>query len=241
MIQGLYSAASSLTASERQQEVISHNLAHATVPGYRGRALAFSTFDPTGTDDPRIPTGGNRGTDASREYTNFLPGDYQKTDNPLDVAVRGDGFFALQGPNGTVYTRNGSFELNAEGQIQTKSGLLVNATGGPITIPPTTSRIGIGQDGSVTADGAQVGQLNVVSFQDPSQLVRVGPTLFESPAGGDQPGQSQVLQGYREGSNVGVIQEMVNLIAGSRYYEAASKALKAISESLQQRTSPQQG
>ena len=241
MIQGLYSAASSLTAAERQQEVISHNLAHATVPGYRGRGLAFSTFETSGTSDSGASAGQIRGTDASREFTLFRPGDYQQTDNPLELAVRGDGFFALQGPSGTVYTRNGSFELNAEGQLQSKSGLLVNGTGGPITIPPATARISVGQDGSVSADGAQVGQLSVVSFQDSSQLVRVGPTLFDAPPGSGQPSQGQVLQGYREGSNVGVIQEMVNLIAGSRYYEAASKALKALSDSLQQRTSPQQG
>ncbi len=242
MIQGLYSAASSLSAAAQQQDVVAHNLAHATVPGYRGRGLAFSTFDPEGPTDSGSSTTPLRGTEVSREYTLFRPGDYQQTDNPLDLAVRGDGFFALEGPSGTVYTRNGCFELNGEGQIQSKSGLLVSGSGGPITIPPGTAKINIAQDGSVSADGTQVGQLSVVAFQDSTQLRRVGPTLFDAPPGTGSPSlQAGVLQGYREGSNVGVIQEMVNLIAGSRYYESTAKALKTLSETLQQRTQPQQG
>ena len=244
MIQGLYSATSSLTAAARQQDVIADNLAHATVPGFRARGLAFSTFGANGTSPESGSSAGSiRGTDASREFISFQPGDYQETGNPLEMAVKGDGFFSLQGPSGTVYTRNGSFELNAEGQIQSKSGLILNGTGGPITIPPGTAKISVGLDGSVSADGAQVGQIGVTTFRDPAQLVRVGPTLFDAPASsGAQPAETpQVLQGYREGANVGVIQEMVNLIAGSRYYEAAAKALRTLSDTLQQRTQPQQG
>jgi flagellar basal-body rod protein FlgF len=243
MIQGLYSATSALTAASRRQDIVADNLAHATVPGFRARGIAFSTF---GANEPAPESapgnGGIRGTDASREFISFQAGEYQETGNPLEMAIKGDGFFALQGPSGPVYTRNGSFELSAGGQLQSKSGLVVNGTGGPITIPPGTARISVGSDGSVSADGAQVGQIGVTTFQDPSRLVRVGPTLFDAPAGsGPQPSEAaQVLQGYREGANVAVIQEMVNLIAGSRYYEAASKALKSISDTLQQRTQPQQ-
>jgi flagellar basal-body rod protein FlgF len=243
MIQGLYSATSALTAASRRQDIIADNLAHATVPGFRARGLAFSTF---GANDPATQAtsqdGQIRGTNASREFISFQPGEYQETGNPLEMAVKGDGFFSLQGPSGPVYTRNGSFELNAEGQLQSKSGLIVNGTGGPISIPAGTARVNVGSDGSVTADGAQVGQISVTTFQDPGRLVRVGPTLFDAPAGsGPQPSQAaQILQGYREGANVGVIQEMVNLIAGSRYYEAASKALRTLSDTLQQRTQPQQ-
>jgi flagellar basal-body rod protein FlgF len=243
MIQGLYSATTALTAASRRQDIIADNLAHATVPGFRARGLAFSTF---GANDPATETtsqdGQIRGTDASREFISFQPGEYQETGNPLEMAIKGDGFFSLQGPSGPVYTRNGSFELNAEGQLQSKSGLIVNGTGGPISIPAGTARVNVGSDGSVSADGAQVGQIGVTTFQDPGQLVRVGPTLFDAPAGsGPQPSEAaQILQGYREGANVGVIQEMVNLIAGSRYYEAASKALRTLSDTLQQRTQPQQ-
>ena len=244
MIQGLYSATSCLTAAARQQDVIADNLAHATVPGFRARGLAFSTYEASGpTPQASSSVGQTRGTDSSREFISFQAGEYQQTGNPLEMAVKGEGFFSLQGPSGTVYTRNGSFELNAEGRLQSKSGLAVNGTGGPITIPPGTARVNVGSDGSVSADGASVGQIGVTTFADPWQLVRVGPTLFEAPAGsGPQPSQAaQVLQGYREGANVGVIKEMVNLIAGSRYYEAAAKALRTLSDTLQQRTQPQQG
>ena len=244
MIQGLYSATSCLTAAARQQDVIADNLAHATVPGFRARGLAFSTYETNGLNaEPSSPTGQIRGTDSSREFISFQAGEYQQTGNPLEMAVKGEGFFSLQGPSGTVYTRNGCFELGAQGQLQSKSGLVVNGTGGPITVPPGTARVNVGIDGSVSADGAPVGQIGVTTFQDPRRLVRVGPTLFDAPAGsGPQPSQAaQVLQGYREGANVGVIQEMVNLIAGSRYYEAAAKALRTLSDTLQQRTQPQQG
>lgn len=242
MIQGLYSAASSLSAATQHQEIIAHNLAHATVPGYRARGLTFSTFSQNLADasaDARLPS--SAGTEAAREYSDFTPGNYEATANPLDVAVRGNGFFVLQAPDGPVYTRNGCFELNAEGQLQSKSGLVVSGTGGPITIPQGTTDVRIGKDGTVTAGREQVGQLQIVSFAGSDQLSRVGPTLFAAPPGSaPQPAQSDVIQGYRESSNVSIVQEMVKLIVGTRHYEAATKALRALSDVVQQQTQGQQ-
>jgi len=241
MIQGFYSAASALTAATQQQDLIAQNLAHGTVPGYRKRSLAFGAFEQAlagTTSSVQAPSRG--GTQPSREYTSFQPGDYQQTGNSLELAVRGDGFFTLEGPEGPVYTRNGSFELSATGQLQSTSGLPVSGTGGPITIPTGTSQIDIAKDGTVSANGAEVGQIRLAAFQDQNLLVRVGPTLFEAPPeAAPQQAQAQVLQGYREGSNVAVVQEMVSLIVGSRHYEAATKALRALADALQQRTSPQ--
>jgi flagellar basal-body rod protein FlgF len=236
MIQGLYSAASSLTAAGERQDAISDNLANATVPGYRGRGVSFRTFDPP---DGSAPVGKLRGTQVSRQYSLFTPGDYQKTDNPLELAVRGDGFFVLQGPTGPLYTRNGSFELGPTGQLQSKAGLPVLGDGGPVTIPAGSVGVSVALDGRVTAGGQQLGQLQVVSFANPDQLVRVGSSLFA--VGDAAPGAAsgEVLQGYREASNVSVVKEMVNLIIGSRHYEAASKALTAISDTLKQQTQQQ--
>lgn len=243
MIQGIYSSASALTAATQQQEALAQNLAHATVPGYRRRALAFSSFEQalagTATGTGASATGGAQ---VAREYSAFQPGDYQATNNPLDLAIRGDGFFVLQGPNGPVYTRSGVFQMDGQGRLQSASGLLLDSGGGAaITIPPGSSRITIAQDGTVTAGTTQLGQIQLVSFSDPSQLARVGPTLFEAPPGSaPQPSQSSLLQGFREGSNVNIVQEMVSLIAGTRYYEAATRALSTLSNALQQRTTNQQ-
>jgi len=243
MIQGLYGAASALDAAAENQEVISYNIANANVPGYRRRTATFETFDRALAEaSGGGPGNGVMGTRLGSVYSSFEAGDYQRTDNPLDLAVRGDGFFVLEGPNGPLYTRNGTFALNAKGELTSNDGLPVTGNGGRIIVPPGTSKVSIGADGTVRADKNAVGQVKVALFDDPGKLRPVGNTLFE--AGDDvQPktGTSTVLQGYREGSNVQVVNEMAMMIAGMRHYEAARNALKSLSDAIQQTTQPQAG
>jgi flagellar basal body rod protein FlgG len=241
MIRGLYSAATALDSASQNQDIISQNLANANLPGYRRRGLVFEQFLPQLVrQSPPSPTEGDLyGNQISQAYTEFTPGPLEFTGNPFDLALKGDGFFVVQGPNGPLYTRNGSFTLDTQGQLRTTSGYLV---AGNTLIPPAATRISVGDDGTVLADNVPVGQIQVVTFRDPLGLGRVGPTLFEAPRGvPTNPSTATVAQGYREGSNTNVVNELVGMVLGSRYYEAASRAVRALSDAIQQQTRPQQG
>jgi flagellar basal-body rod protein FlgF/flagellar basal-body rod protein FlgG len=246
MLRGLYSATTALEAAMEKQEATAQNLANSSVPGYRARNLAFETFD-LALNRAVEPTGDIVGTHSSREYFNFTPGAFQVTGNPLDLALQSDGFFVLEGPNGPLYTRNGQFRMNPQGQILSRGGNypLLGTLGG-IQVPPGTINLAISADGVVTADGVNVGQVRRVRFIDLTKLTPAGPTLFKAPnPQGNDPGPGLqestegLLQGTLESSNVNPAQAMVEMILGTRYFEAAQRALRGISESLQLNTRPQ--
>ncbi len=136
-----------------------------------------------------------------------------------------------------MYTRNGQFQLNAGGRLVNQSGYPVRGVG---AIPQSAAKIQIAQDGTVMADSTSVGQLELVAFNDPKQLVRAGTTLFQAPPGTTTQAFTGTLrQGYREGSNVQVVHEMVQMISGMRQYEAAGKAMRSLSDAMQQRINAQ--
>ena len=241
MIQGLYSAATALDTLSQNQDVVAQNLAHASMPGYRRRGLTFEAFAPAAAQPPQGNSTPNlQGTQVAQLYSQFDAGPVQYTGNPLDMALKGNGFFTVDGPNGPLYTRNGTFQLGQQGQLQNSGGLPVAGTGGPITIPPTTSKITITQQGAVFADKTEVGRLQLTKFANPGLLKPAGTTLFQAPPGVEpQPAtSSSVQQGYREGSNVQVVSEMASMIAGMRQYEAAQRALRSLSEAVQQNVRP---
>jgi flagellar basal-body rod protein FlgF len=235
MIRGLYSAGAALETATANQEVSAENLAHATTPGYRRQGLSFDA-----TQQSVGSAAAGTGAANGNSFTFFTPGPIQQTNNPLDLAISGDAFFVLEGARGPVYTRNGSFEMNAHGELQTKSGLKVQGQGGRITIPPGASEIRINVDGTILADGANVGRLDLARFDDRNQLRRAGPTLFEGPAP-KQPelGSYRIEQGYREGSNVQVVDEMVSMMLGMRQYEAAERAMRSLADAVGLNTKPQ--
>lgn len=241
MLQGYYSAASGMSAALQNQDILSQNLAHAPVPGYRRQTLSFEEFvSSQSASNGSTPSRQLQGANVAKNSSSFAPGTYQKTGNPLECAIQGDGFFVLDGPKGPLYTRNGQFQINAEGQLISASGYPVTASNGPLQVPSKAAQIVISQDGTVSADNTQVGQLRLASFNDPSQLVRAGTTLFSAPDGvSPQTSTASVRQGYREGSNVSVVQEMVQMISGMRQYEAAAKALRSLSDAMQQRINGQ--
>jgi len=238
MIRGLYGAATALDAAIQNQDNIAQNIAHATVPGYRRTSQAFEPFD---VAFDQAKGGSAFGARATSTFTDFRPGLMSFTGNKLDVALDGEGFFVVRGPDGPVYTRDGAFVRDQDGQVTTRGGRPILGTDNtPLTIPGTAGDVRIGPDGTIRADGAVVGQFRLVNFADPRQLVRAGTTGFAAPAG-TEPSDSaaSVRQGYREGANVEVATEMVNMIRGSRYFEAAQRALRTLSESIQLNTRPQ--
>lgn len=240
MIRGMYSAASALVVASEQQEVTAYNLANANVPGYRERGLVFESFDRE-LGRATEPTGDIVGARTVQAYHDFRPGPIQQTGHPYDLALgEPDTFFTVTGPSGPLYTRNGTFFRNSEGRLVTQAGYPLQGQNGPIAFPPETTQLVIGSDGSVTADNQPIGTLRLTRFTNPGQLTAAGPTLYTAPqqAGAtDAPGR--VLQGAREGSNVQPADAMVRLILGSRYYDAAQRSLRTISESLQLNTRPQ--
>ncbi len=240
MIRGLYSAATALDSHIQHQDVIAHNLAHANVPGYRRRGVTMETFESSLTAASQDNSGHPHGTRISQPYVGFEPGTIEFTGNPFDVAIRGDSFFVIQGPDGPLYTRNGSFTLGQDGKLTTRDGLPVLGAGGPLTLPTNAAAITITADGQVSADNNIVGQIRLARFADPSRLTPAGTTFFEAlDRTSPEPSTDTVQQGYREGSNVQVVSEMVSLISALRHYEASQRALRTIGEAVQQNTRPQ--
>jgi flagellar basal body rod protein FlgG len=239
MFRGIYSAASGLVVASEQQEVTAYNLANVSTPGYRERGVVFETFDRV-LGRTAQPTGAPVGASAAQAYHNFQPGAVQQTGNPHDLALgEPDRFFVLAGPNGPLYTRNGTFFRTAEGRLVSQAGYPLLRGNGPLTFPPTTTQLLVAPDGSVTADGTPLGRIQVVRFADLKQLTAAGPTLYAAPeAAGVTPAPGRVLQGFREGSNVQPADAMVKLILGARYYDAAQRSLRAMSEALQLNTRP---
>ncbi len=239
MLRGLYQAGSALQTASLNQEAVAENLANATTPGYRAQGLVFESLL-AGDGAATAPARAARPPLNDGVYTNFEAGPLQLTGNPLDVALNGDAFFTLEGPHGPVYTRNGCFHLNGQGELQSASGMRVTGQGGAITIPPDAAEIRIGQDGVVYADGNEVGRFQLAQFDSDQALRRVGTTLFEG-AGAKQPdpGSARVEQGYREGSNVQMVQEMISMMIGMRQYEAAERALRSLGEAIGNNTRPQ--
>ncbi len=240
MFRGIYAAATALDAAQQRQEVTAANLANSSTPGYKQQGVRFETFNlAIGRDQPPPPD--IVGTRLAATYTDFRPSALQPTGNPTDLALgEPDQFFAVQGPTGTVFTRNGSFRLTAQGQLVTHAGYPLLGTTGPIAVPEGTGRVNVASDGSVTADGTPVGNVRLVRFADLTRLSPAGPTLYTAPQ--DMPPQDaagRVAQGFREASNVNPTETMVGMIASTRYYEAAQRALRAIAESVQLNTRPQ--
>ncbi|MCA9197648.1 MAG: flagellar hook-basal body protein [Planctomycetales bacterium] len=241
MLSGLYSTARAMHMAEAEQHVISRNLAHITMPGFRKQIVAYENQQPLADDLQDSPLMESRYTQAKAVHS-FEAGRLEHTQRPLDVAIQGDGFFELEAPSGPVYTRNGVFIVNGEGQLTNMSGYPVQGVNGPIEFPDTISpsQIQIGFDGTVTADGNEVGRLKIASFQDNRQLLAVGDTLFQ--ANGQtatEMDQPNVMQGYREMANVDATTELVHMIMGMRHHEAAQRAMREISESVQRHMTDQ--
>ena len=242
MISGLYSAATAMDVTNRRHEIAAENLANLQTPGYRRRVLSQSSFDammqPLKGAEDGVDSSSLLGATTGDTQYDFTQGHIQETKLKLDVALNGEGFFTVQGPDGPLYTRSGAFHLDPQGTLVNVDGLPVMGTGGPITLPGglTTSQIEIAKDGSIYADNQQVGQFALVQFADNSKLTAAGASLFTASPGAVTTGSSaEVLQGRLEMANTSSVDELINIIAISRHRDAAQKALNTISESVQKR------
>jgi len=255
MMRSLWIAKTGLDAQQTQLDVISNNLANTSTNGFkRSRAvfedLLYRTQRQPGaqaSEQNRIPSGLQVATGVKPVATvkNFSQGNLQLTGNNLDVAINGNGFFAVELPDGTQgYTRDGSIQVSAEGTMVTSNGYPVL---GPITIPPEAQGITIAQDGTVTAKVAgqtapqTLGQLQIATFVNPAGLSSEGQNLYKETAASGAPtlgtpgqnGAGILSQGYVETSNVNVVEELVGLIQSQRAYEINSKAISTSDQMLQ--------
>ena len=253
MIGSLWSAASGMKAQQLNIDVTSNNLANVNTAGFKkGRAefqdLMYRTARAAGAPvntGSTTPVGmqignGVRSVAISRI---FSQGDFQQTENPYDLTVEGDGFFQVQLPDGTTaYTRDGTFKVDAQGQLVTSEGYLLQPN---VTVPENARDVTVSGEGVVTAtiDGnaAQLGEVQIARFVNPAGLTAMGQNLFRPTEASGAPivsapgveGMGRILQGYVESSNVRVIEEMVNLIVAQRAYEANSKSIQTADDMLQ--------
>jgi len=249
MWRGLYTAGAGMITETKRTDTIANNLANANTTGYKRDDAINREFEPmlirrindnqTGTDVTSFkgfsvgsgyPVVGTLGLGAyiAEVATDHTQGGFQTTGNPLDLAIAGDGYFAVQTPQGVRYTRDGNFYRSSRGQLQTVNGQAVlDAQGRGITIPAGTVSITVGPKGEILADNQQIAQLQFVSFgQDRRALLKQGDNLYYPQAGAQpQPAAGDIQQGMLENSNTNVVSEMVELINNYRIYEAGSKAV----------------
>ena len=238
----LYENASALRGLEQYQNVIANNIAASHVAGFKKVAVSFegveggeiarSTHDRLRNEMPgSFP--------VMKNQTDFNEGELKETSNPLDLAISGDGFFALINANGEkVYTRDGQFYSNFEGTLVNSMGHEFSDEGGnPITLVPGQPDPLIDQEGQVFQGEQLVGKLGVFVFDDPiAQLKKVGGGFVSKDDGFEpenaQPLNYKVLQGFLESSNVSAIEEMIGLIEVSRAHEANQKMIQSFDENI---------
>ncbi|MFY7866120.1 flagellar basal-body rod protein FlgG [Roseateles sp.] len=255
MMRSLHISKTGMEAQQTQLDTISHNLANVSTNGYkRSHAifedLIYQNLRQSGantTEQTQMPTGlqlglGVRPVATARIYSQ---GNLQQTTNNLDMAIKGNGFFQVQMPDGTTaYTRDGSFQLDAAGQIVTSNGYAVLPG---ITVPANAQSLTIGNDGtvSITVPGTAVpqtlGQVQLANFINPAGLDPKGQNLFAETGASGAPatgapttnGLGALQQGYVETSNVNVVEELVAMIQTQRAYEMNSKAIQTSDQMLQ--------
>ena len=255
MMRSLWISKTGMEAQQTQLDTISNNLANVSTNGYKKAHAVFEDLmyqnlrqaGANSTEQTTMPAGlqVGLGTRAVATSRSFSQGNLQQSANNLDVAVLGNGFFEIQMPDGTTgYTRDGSFQVNATGQLVTNNGYAVNPG---ITIPSNAQSVTIGSDGTVSitlpgqAAAQSVGQLQIASFVNPAGLEPKGQNIFgETAASGTansgapgQGGLGQLRQGFVETSNVNVVEELVAMIQTQRAYELNSKAIQTSDQMLQ--------
>jgi len=259
MFSALWIAKTGLDAQQTRMAVTSNNLANVNTTGFKRSRAAFEDLIYQNERQPgaqssqatQVPAGTMIGTGVRVVGTEklFTQGELVQTNNPLDMAVQGRGFFQVTMPDGTVaYTRDGSFHLNSDGQIVTNSGYPLEPA---LTVPANAQSLTIGSDGTVSvalpgqAAPAQIGTVQTADFINPAGLEARGENLLVETAASGAPqtgtpglnGLGTVMQGSLESSNVNVVEELVNMIETQRAYEMNSKAIAATDSMLQYMTS----
>lgn len=221
-----YIAISRQTALWRQLEAVSNNLANVNTPAFKGERLMFREYL---VDTPSPES--RRGQPVSfvhdvGVFRDMRDGALAKTDNPLDLAIDGEGYFVVETPDGLRYTRNGHFRLDEAGMLVDSEGYaLMQAGDVPVIVAPNETEIEIAKDGTVSSENGPIGRIRVVRFDNEQQLRKVVGGLYDTEAVPMDMDAPQVVQGMVEQSNVQPVTELTNMIAIMRHYEGVQKLL----------------
>lgn len=251
MIDSLYIGATGMHAQQQHVDAIANNLANVNTTGFKKSRVTFedafyrvtqaSLADPVAGVQPLVL---GLGTLVSSTSKSFTPGEIKQTDGPLDLAIRGNGFFEVTQPDGSsAYTRHGVFRVNNDGLLATPSGYAIKPA---IQVPPEALEVVIAADGTVSArmpgeaSPTELGQIELAMFTNPSGLDPIGENLYlASEASGQatlvragEEGSGALAQGYLESSNVKLAEEMVNLVLAQRAYELNARVIQVSDEML---------
>ncbi len=210
--------------------MLANNLANASTGGYKVDREFFGLYVSQGAqeaDDTELVGSPDQLPVIEKQYTDFSQGMIHATDNPLDFAINGRGFFVVNGPTGPLYTRNGNFKLSSTGLLTNSDGMPVRAKGGGTIQTRSPGILDVAADGTVIQDGEALGQFDLVSFDEPKQLNKQGLNYFHNidPKVVGTASDAHIYQGKLEGSNVGSAESSVRLISVLRQFEMLSKAV----------------
>jgi len=257
MIRAMFSASTGMNANQLSVDTIANNLANVNTTGFKKmradfQDILYQKMRPAGAENvagSQVPSGielglGVRPVSVAKVFTQ---GELIKTDNRLDVAIEGDGFFQVLLPDGTTaYTRDGAIKLDSNGNFVNADGLIYQPA---ITVPSNAVEIVIGQDGTVTAidengTGTNIGQIQLAKFLNPVGLSNLGKNLYQETVASGSPtvgtpgenGFGRLAQGFLELSNIQLVEELVNLILAQRAYEVNSRVIRTSDEMLRTAT-----
>jgi flagellar basal-body rod protein FlgF len=231
MNRGIYAAATAMAAAERRVETISSNLANAGAVGFKRKGVITHSFQNQMNKlmAPQVTT---------RESTDFSQGILRTTGGDFDLALEGEGFFAVDTAEGQVFTRNGAFHIDQDGVLQTRDGYPVAWEGSRGTIDPAGGSVSVDSGGNVWQGSNNVGRIRIVDFADSSKLhVDRHGNMRADADGIEQPATGIVRQGMLENANVNAIDEMVGLIAAQRSFESSARLISSIEQIMRRITS----
>lgn len=221
-------AASGMRSRIESLDMLANNIANASAPGFKADREFYNLYmspeaagSPDGTTPATLPV-------IERQWTDFAQGVLTPTSNSLDLALNGKGFFVANSASGHIFTRNGSFRLSSQGELETSDGHPVLDTNGKPIVVDNSRPIDIGPDGMVNQDGQQIAQINVVDFKDPSALVKRGSNYFAvdlATISPDTAPQTEIVQGQLEAANSQPAESAVRLVNIMRQFESLQKAM----------------
>ena len=228
MSSGYYSALSGAVSRMQALDVLTNNLSNVGTAGFKKSAVNFTSYL-----DEAGQTGNAKGINYSfigSVVPDMADGTAVETGNPLNLAIMGEGFFKVQDEKGIFFTRQGNFRLDPNGALITPTGHKVIGEGGPIVLG--TNEITVTRDGQISTENGSAGKISLYRFEDMSQLERVKDGVFKAVDGFQETivENPSIMQGRIEGSNVNILQEMAQMVAGVRYFESYEKIMKSYSE-----------
>lgn len=249
MLKGLYTAYTGMINEQHRMDTMTNNLANADTVGYKKEGATSQSFDAVlavklkdesvGLQNVKRIGYNNPGVKIGENYTDYTQGSFRVTDNTYDLALAGQGFFAIEftnkaGETSTMYTRAGQFTLTREGYLVTEDGDYVLDTQNRRIQLDTLTDARIGNDGTISQNGVDVARIQVTDFEDYNYLEKYGENLYRPVQGATIiPADAQVKSGYLEMANVSIVSEMVNMISITRAYESNQKIIQTYDSSLE--------